>query len=151
MHTLKLKIIAGESALNQPEGILWKVIMKLLMSLLLLSGTMIGCAGEGTDADDGSPVSQLDSMAITRVVAEEYLVLQASEEEGGCRASPTREAASLLSLNEGQKVKLVSLQERGISNNGDFWLHVYANGNTSQACYVLAEILVPIGSHPVVE
>ena len=123
--------------------------MKLLISLLLLSGLIVGCAGDS--ADDGSSANPSDSMALTRVVAKEYIVLASREDEMHCRATPARDTSSVLSLKEGQKLSLVSLQESGVSNGGDFWLHVYVGGNSSNACYVLAEILAPIGSYPVIE
>lgn len=102
------------------------------------------------DANEGALTSVVSSTA-NRVVAKDYQVLAASREERQCRYQPTQDAGALFLLEKGQTISLLSVAERGRRVNGDLWLHVSVEQEGLEGCFVLAGVLAPIASRPVVE
>ncbi len=102
------------------------------------------------DANEGALTGAVSSMA-NRVVAKDYQVLAASREERQCRYQPARDAGALFLLEKGQKISLLSVTEQGRRVKGDLWLHVSAEQEGLGGCFVLAGVLAPIASRPVIE
>ncbi len=102
------------------------------------------------DAHEGGLTGAVSSTA-NRVVAKDYQVLAASREERQCRYQPSRDADALFLLEKGQKVSLLSVTEQGRRVKGNLWLHVSAEQEGLKGCFVLAGILAPVASRPIIE
>lgn len=127
------------------EYILGIFTMKLatVISLILVFPLwLMGCADDATQTESSSNTAPV---ATNRVVAKDYQVLAASREERQCRHQAARDAVPLFSLERGQKISLLSVNEKAKRVNGDLWLHVYTEYENQEGCFVLADVLAPIG------
>jgi hypothetical protein len=78
-----------------------------------------------------------------RVVATVYAV----NALGGfvtCYRAPDSQSPSVTTLNNGQLVDLVSVQEGMIPHGSQWWLHVYPRLGHRSSCYINVEGLVPV-------
>lgn len=128
--------------------------VKFILLLCVLPLTiLLGCADD-TDVHDirGShAVEDAVSATTSRIIAKDYQVLSASDEARQCRTQPRNDAQAVVLLQVGQQVSLLSVAEKGRRIDGYLWLHVYADQAQRKRCFVLADILVPIASRPIIE
>jgi len=120
------------------------------ISLFLVLSFWLGSVGCVDDSVDAGLSHDAVAPAVNRVIAKDYQVLAASREKRQCRHQPARNAEVLFSLMKGQKISLLSVAEQGRRIDGDLWLHVYVKRQKQTACFVLAEVLAPIGSRPII-
>lgn len=130
-----------------------KCVKFILLLCVLPLTTLLGCADD-TDVGDKRDINAIEhnvSSTTGRVIAKDYQVLSASEAARQCRTQPQNDASAVLLLQVGQQVSLLSITEKGRRVDGHLWLHVYANQAQQKSCFVLADILVPIASRPIVQ
>lgn len=125
----------------------YRFIFRFIFLWFLLPFCLMGCV------DDANKTTVLvyGDFAGDRVVAKDYHVLAANHEERQCRHQPARNAEVLVLLKRGQKISLLSVTEKGQRVNGDLWLHVYAGRGRKGTCFVLAAVLAPVASSPVIK
>lgn len=104
----------------------------LLMAVALLGG----CDAERV------PDSTVELPSV-RVVATVYAV-QDSAGQTPCYTAPDVTAGVSVTLRNGQRVDLVSVQEGMLQRGGQFWLHVYPRLGHRPSCYINANSLVPV-------
>lgn len=129
-----------------------RVKLILLLCVLPLT-TLLGCADDA-DIDDRKDINAIEnnvSSTTGRIIAKDYQVLSASDAARQCRTQPQNDAQAVLLLQVGQQVSLLSVTEKGRRVDGQLWLHVYADQTQQQSCFVLADILVPIASRPIIQ
>jgi hypothetical protein len=129
-------------------GIFIMKLMTFIALFLVLPLCLVGCTD---DANEEGALTRVVSSTANRVIAKDYRVLAASREERQCRYQPARDAGALFLLERGQKISLLSITEQGRRVNGDLWLHVSAEQEGLGGCFVLAGVLAPIASRPVIE
>jgi hypothetical protein len=135
---------------NVSVGYFGIFIMKLVTFMALffiLPLCLISCVD---DANESALTNAVPASA-NRVVAKDYQVITASREERQCRYQPVRNAGALFLFEKGQKVSLLSVKEQGRLVDGDLWLHVSAEQEGVRGCFVLASVLAPIASRPVIK
>ena len=124
--------------------------MKRVTSLFLFLIFSLLCVGCTDDVNQTTEDGVVISTSGHRVVAKNYKVLASSHENRQCRHEPTRDAEVLFSLEKGQIISLLSITEKGRRVKGALWLHVSVE-REEESCFVLADVLVPVASPPIIK